>query len=148
MKRGVFAIGLFMILAVCALVLTCSPGEHHLREFDSLKANFNTYHPSLSDRLRGIRDRETKWDYHLRKLEQLGVVEHTNLVFSSVPYTQDSSKHLYRMACSNFPAAVMFSATYYDTNDPRYGVRPYALEVWDFPTNMQRWSAFVRANNH
>lgn len=148
MKKIGLAIGLLLVLALAALVMASKPGEYHLREFESLKTNFNTYRPSLSDRLKGITDNQTKWDYHLRKLQQLGVVEHTNFVFTSVPYTQESSKRIFRSAYSNFPAAVMFSAKYYATNDAGYGVRPYVLEVWDFPTNMQRWGSFAQANNH
>jgi hypothetical protein len=41
----------------------------------------------------------------------------------------------------------MFTATYYDTNAAGYGVRPYVLEVWDFPTNIPRWSSFFQTNN-
>ena len=148
MKKLGIAVGLLLVLVLAALMSASKPGVYHLRQFESLKANFNSYQPSLSDRLRGINDTKAKWDYHLRKLQELGVVDHTNFLFTSVPYTQESSKRIFRAACSNFPAAVMFSAKYYATNDPGYGVRPYVLEVWDFPSNIQHWTTFVQANNH
>ena len=148
MKKVGFVVGLILVLALGALIPGSKPGDYHLRQFESLKTNLNSYQPSLSDSLRGIKDNQAKWDYHLRKLQELGVVHHTNFVFASVPYTQESSKRIFRAAYSNFPAAVMFSAKYYDTNDPGYGVRPYVLEVWDFHSNMQRWASFVQANNH
>lgn len=148
MKKLCLATGLVLAIAVAALIATSKPGEYHLREFQSIKTNFNTYHPSIVDRLRGIQDNEAKWEYHLHKLEELGVVEHTNFVFTSVPYTKASSRRIWRAAYSNFPDAVMFTAQYYDTNAPGYGVRPYVLEVWDFPTNMPRWLSFFQTNNN
>jgi hypothetical protein len=148
MKKLSLIFGLALILAIGALMATHRAGDYHLREFRNIKTNFNTYRPSILDRLEGIRGNETKWNYHLRKLEELGVVEHTNFVFTDVPYTEVSSKRIWRAANSNFPASVMFSAKYYATNDVGYGVNPYVLEVWDFPTNTQRWSSFFQANNH
>lgn len=152
MKKLGSVIGLFLVVALAVLILggkfAIKPAEYHLREFESLKTNFNNYQPSLSDRLRGIMNKQAKWDYHLRKLQELGVVTHTNFVFTSVPYTQESSTRIFRQAHLDFPTAVLFSARYYATNDPRYGVQPLVLEVWDFPTNFQRWASFVQAHDH
>jgi len=147
MKKISIMLGLVAV-TLAVLTWTGSPGAYHLRQFESLKTNFNGYAYSLSDRLRGIKDNEDKWDYHLRRLQELGVVDHTNFVFSSVPYTQESGRRIFRAACSNFPTAVMFTAKYLSTNDPAYGVRPYALEVWDFPSNIQHWVSFFQTNNH
>jgi len=141
-------LGLGLLLVLTALILTTKPGAYHLREFERIKTNVNNYRPSLSDRLKGIRDNKAKWDYHLRKLEELGVVQHQTFVFTNVPYTLESSRLIFGSASSNFPKAVMFSARYYDTNDLAYGVNPYVMEVWDFPSNMFRWSSFVQTMNH
>lgn len=145
-KIGII-LGLVVLVTIAGLIWTSSRAEYHLRQFEYLKTNFNNYRPSLSDRFRGIRDSQGKWDYHLRSLERLGVVVHTNLVFTHVPYTQASSRRIFRAACSNFPSAVMFTGVYWASNDPAYGIRPYAMEVWDFPTNIQRWVSFFHANN-
>lgn len=147
MKKIGIILGLALALTIAALIWTSSPADYHLRQFEYLKTNFNNYRPSLSDRFKGIKDNQGKWDYHLRSLERLGAVVHTNLVFTRVPYTQDSSRRIFRGACSNFPSAVMFTAAYYATNDPAYGVRPYALEVWDFPSKIQHWVSFFQENN-
>ena len=113
------AIGAAFAVGIVALVWSVDPGAYHMREFESVNTNVNKYRPSLGDRLKGIRDIESKWAYHLRKLEQLGVVEHTNLVFTAVPYTHESSKRIWRAAYSNYAAgAVMLSAKSYSTNDP------------------------------
>lgn len=148
MKQAGLIIGFVVVIVLAALLFAGNPGGYHLREFERIKSNFNSYSPSLADRLKGISDNHTKWNYHLRKLEELGVVDHKSFVFTNVPYTLESSRCIFRAACSNFPRAVMFSANYYATNDAGYGVRPYALEVWDFPSNMARWSLFIEANNH
>jgi hypothetical protein len=148
MKTKIGAIlGLALILALGALVSTNKPGDYHLREFEHIKTNFNNYRPSIYDRLKGISNNKAKWDYHLRKLEELGAVEHRTLVFTNVFYTVESSRRIWGAACSNFPGAVMFSARHYATNDADYGVRPYVLEVWDFSTNMHRWCSFFETSN-
>ncbi len=141
------AIGFVVIVAIIAAIAVRDSSRYDLREIELLKTNFNNYQPSIWDRLRGIQNNEAKYEYHLRELEKLGLLVHTNFVFSNVPYTWESDKHIWRAACSNFPSAVDFSSKYYDTNNPAYGVRPCALEVWDFRTNMQRWSDFWRTNN-
>jgi hypothetical protein len=147
MKKVAVILGCGLVLGLVALIARSKPGDYHLCEFESIKTNFNSYRPSLFDRLKGIRSNQAKWDYHLRRLRELGVVDHTNFVFTSVPFTHESSRRVFQAACSNFPTAVMLSATYYAITDPAYGVRPYALQVWDFPSNSQRWVSFFQANN-
>ena len=147
-KHSLIICGVLVVIVLAALISRSDRGAYHLREFENVRTNFNNYQPSLPDRLRGITNNEAKWKYHLRQLEALGVVIHTNLVFTMVPYTGESSRRLFRSAYSNFPAAVIFSGKYYASNAPEYNVRPYALEVWDFPTNMRRWSLFLQSENH
>ena len=116
MKKVAWILGLVLILVIATLVSINRPGDYHLREFGTIKTNFNSYRPSFSDRLKGIRDNRAKWDYHLGKLEVLGVVQHRSFVFTNVPYTRESSKRIWGAAYSNFPMAVMFTAKHYATN--------------------------------
>src|SRR5689334_21311612 len=128
-KKVGIVLGLVLLLTLGILTGKGNRGgDYHLKQFASLQTNFNTFNPSLLDRLRGIKDNQGKWNYHLRKLEQAGVAVHTNFVFTGVPYTVESSRRIWTAACSNFPSAIMFTATHYATNDPAYGVRPYAIE--------------------
>ncbi len=77
------------------------------------------------------------------------MVNHTNLVFTRVPFTQgEAGRRIFLAAESNFPSAVMFRGNYIYPNDATYGVRPCVLEVWDFPSNRLRWSSFFDAYNH
>ena len=96
---------------------------------------------------RGIGGSQEKWDFHLKSLVALDAVQHERFVFTEVPYTKEASRHIWQSANSNFPNAVMFTASYYDTNAPGYGVAPYVLEVWDVPEEMKRWSSFVEQRN-
>ena len=140
-------LGAVVILVLIALISTRNPGEYHLRQFENIKTNFNTYSPTVLDRVRGIRNNEDKWNFHLRRLEELGVIQHKRFVFTEVPYTMEASKRIWRSAVTNFPNAIMFTASYYDTNAPGYGVDPYVLNVWDTPSEMPRWSSFFETNN-
>jgi hypothetical protein len=123
------------------------PVAYHFREFERIKASPNTYQPSLADRIKGIQDNQSKWDFHLQKLVELGAVQHERFVFTEVPYTRDASRRIWRSAYSNFPNAVMFSASYHNTNAAGYGAETYVLEVWDLPEEIGRWSAFVETHN-
>ena len=147
MKKVIGLVCLVGLLPLLVVISTRNPGDYHLREFEAVKTNFNDYRLSLSDRLVGIHDNASKWDYHLEKLEELGTVKHQTFVFSNVPFTRETSRRIWRAANSNFPAAVMVKAKSYGTNDSRYGVQPFMLEVWDFPSNTLRWSSFFRTNN-
>jgi protein involved in ribonucleotide reduction len=130
---------------------------YHLREFEHIKTNFNNYKPSISEQMMGVGDNKAKWDYHLGKLEELGVVAHQIFVFTNRPYTKESVRQIWRSANSNFPNAVMFTAKYYDTNftapwpgwnlDLSVWEGSIILEVWDFPSNMPRWGSFYWTNN-
>ena len=130
-----------------ALLLQRDSAAYHFREFERVRANFNGYRPSLSDRVKGIADNQRKWDYHLQRLVALGAVQHEQFVFTKVPYTKEASQHIWLLANSNFPQAIMLSAPYHDTNSPGYGVAPYVLEVWDLPGEIERWSLFVEEQN-
>jgi len=140
--------GLVWVLALCLLFGTKNPARYHLREFENIKTNYNHYRPTIMDRVRGIRHSEDKWDYHLRSLEKLGVVRRRKFVFAEVPYTHEASKRIWTSAASNFPSVVMISARYLPTNAPGYGVLPYELEVWDYPSDMERWDVFFQSHNH
>lgn len=133
------------VALICAV--SSDPVAYHFREFESIKTNLNTFQPSLADRIKGIQDNQSKWDFHLQKLVELGAVQHKRFVLTEVPYTQDASRRIWRSANSNFPNAVMFSASYHNTNAAGYGAEPYVLEVWDLPEEMGRWTAFVEAQN-
>jgi hypothetical protein len=135
-----------VIIAVVFLQPSNSAG-YHLREFYNIRTNYNSYRPSVVDRLRGIGKNHEKWDYHLQSLVALGAVQHERFVFTDVPYTREARRHIWQSANSNFPNAVMFTANYYDTNAPEYGVAPYVLEVWDVPGEMKRWGSFVEQRN-
>ena len=148
MKNVAWILGSVLVLVFITMILVNDFRSYHLREFESVKTNFNDYRPSIFDRMKGIRDNKSKWDFHLRRLEELGVVECRTFVFTEVPYTREASKRIWQLANSNFPNAIMFTASWYDTNAPGYGVTPYVLKVWDSPGEMQRWSAFFEANNH
>ena len=133
MKKVAWIAGSALVLLL-ALVLALAlahgnAANYHFGEFASIRTNFNSYRPSISDWLRGIRDNQDKWDFHLQSLEQLGAVKHKRFVFTEVPYTREASKRIWRSASSNFPNTVMFTACYYDTNAPGYGVAPFVLEV-------------------
>ncbi len=142
-------IALVVIVTVIAITgVGINSGAYHLREFEKVKTNFNNYVPTLFDRCKGIWNNQGKWNYHLGKLEQLGIVQHQIFTFTNVPYTKESSRRIWRSAYSNFSNAVMCRSDWYDTNNPGYGVKPYVLEVWDFPTQMPRWSAFFETNNY
>jgi hypothetical protein len=149
MKKLIWVSAAFLILGLLAfgLVLSRDSAAYHFSEFESIKTNFNDYRPSLYDRLTGIRDNQSKWDYHLQKLVEIGAVQHKRFVFTEVPYTREASKHIWRAANSNFPNAVMFTGTYYDTNATGYGRDPYVLAIWDVPSEMARWSSFFETNN-
>jgi hypothetical protein len=140
--------GVGLILVLIVLLPSGNSGGYHLREFENIKTNFNNYRPSVIDRIKGIRDSQGKWDFHLRRLEELGVAQHKTFVFTEVPYTKEASKRIWGSANSNFPNAIMFSASYYGTNAPGYGVDPYVLKVWDSPSEMKRWVSFFETNNH
>ena len=148
MKKIAWILGCGLIVALAAALVTGSPRDYHLREFENIKTNFNSYRPSLSDRFQGIRDNQGKWVFHLRRLEELGVVQHQIFVFTQVPYTRDARKRISGLANSNSPKAVWWSTTYKESNAPGYGVDPYSFEVWDFPGEMERWTNFFEANNH
>ena len=146
MKALAWIVGISLIALVLIAVMFVQPSnsaDYHLREFESIKTNFNNYRPSVTDRIQGIGNNQEKWDYHLQSLVTLGAVQHERFVFTDVPYTREASRHIWQSANSNFPNAVMFTAKYYDTNAAEYGVAPYVLEVWDIPGEMKRWGSFV-----
>lgn len=147
MKKSVWT--LIAVAGFVALVCAVSrdPVAYHFGEFERIKMNPNTYQPSLADRIKGIQDNQSKWDFHLLKLVELGAVQHKRFVLTEVPYTQEASRRIWRSANSNFPNAVMFSASYHNTNASSYGVEPYVLEVWDVPEEIERWAAFVERYN-
>jgi hypothetical protein len=147
MKKLAWMLGAAVILVLIALILTRNPGEYHLRQFENIKTNFNNHSPTVLDRVRGIRDNQEKWDFHLRRLEELGVVEHRRFVFSEVPYTAEAARRIWRSAVTNFPNAIMFTAAHHDTNALSYGVEPYVLNVWDRPEATRQWTSFFEANN-
>ena len=149
MKKLIWTCAALLILGLLVLGLTLprDSAAYHFREFESIKANFNAYRPSLSDRIRGIDDNQGKWDFHLQRLVELGTVHYERFVFTEVPYTKEASKRIWLSANSDFPDAVMVTAPYHDTDAPGYGVDPYVLEVWDVPGEMKRWSSFVEAQN-
>ena len=142
---GIVIAGMFLVLI--AHIAGRMAGNYHLGEFQKLKTNFNNYSPTMLDRLRGIRDNQAKYNFHLRSLEELGVVQHQSFVFTNVAYSRESSKRIFRSANSNFPNAVMFLAKYYGTNQAGYGDKPYVMEVWDFPREMPHWVSFFQTNN-
>lgn len=145
-----WAIGLVCLIGILLILVVLSarnPGAYHLREFEAVKTNFNGYAITIFDRFAGIHDSGGKWDYHLNKLEELRVIKHQIFVFTNVPYNREASRRLWQAANSSFPKAVTLKANYFATNDSRYGVQPYTLEVWDFPSNTLRWSFFYRTNN-
>ena len=150
MKAVAWIAGILMIALILIAVVFVQPSnsaDYHLREFESIKTNFNSYRPSLVDRIRGIENNQEKWNYHLQTLVALGAVQHERFVFTEVPYTREASRLIWQSANSNFPNATMFTAKYYDTNAPEYGVAPYVLEVWDVPDEMKRWGSFVEQRN-
>lgn len=137
------------LFALAALIWSRpSAAAYHLREFERVKTNFNNFLPSISDRSKGIRSNQDKWDFHLENLVRLGAVLHREFIFTEVPYTKEAARLIYRAALSNFPSAVMFSAKDIQPNAPGYGVTPYILEVWDVPEQMDRWTNFFEANRH
>ena len=140
-------VGVLLILLSIILLMPDRSGRYHLREFEKIKANFNTYRPSIADRVMGIQDNMSKYRFHLRKLLELRVVEHKEFVFTRVPYTREASIRIWTSATDSFPDPVMLTATYYAPNAPGYGVMPYVLDVWDFPSNMQAWASFYATNN-
>ena len=146
-KKIIGLVCLVGILPLLVVISTRNPGDYHLREFEAVKTNFNDYTLTIADRFSGIHDSGSKWDYHLAKLEELGTVKHQTFIFSNVPFTRESSRRIWRAANSGFPTAVMLTAKSYATNDSRYGVKPFMLEVWDFPSNTLRWSSFFQTNN-
>lgn len=146
MKAVAWISGVSLIAVVIIAVVLLQPSnsaDYHFKEFAGIKTNFNSYRPSVVDRIRGIGNNQEKWDYHLQSLVALGAVQHERFVFTDVPYTREASRHIWQSANSNFPNAVMFTAKYYDTNAQEYGVEPYVLEVWDVPGEMKRWGSFV-----
>lgn len=147
MKKAVWT--LIAVAGFVALICAVSPDPvtYHFGEFERFKMNPNTYQPSLADRIKGIRDNQSKWDFHLLKLVELGAVQHKRFVFTEVAYTREASRRIWRSAYFNFPNAVMFSAPYHHTNASGYGAEPYVLEVWDLPEEMARWTAFVETHN-
>jgi hypothetical protein len=147
MKKGVWIFGIVVFLVLVAAVSNRDSEGYHLRQFENIKTNFNSYRPSLLDRIRGIRNNQDKWDYHLRRLEELGAIQHKRFVFSEVPYTKEASRRIWKSAVTNFPNAIMFTASYYETNTPSYGVDPYVLNVWDRPDAISQWTSFFEANN-
>jgi hypothetical protein len=149
MKKSLSIGGVLLLFALItwALVARHDPSAHHFREFADLQTNYNAYRPSWSDRLKGIDGAQAKWDFHLRRLMELGAVRHEEFVFSEIPYTRESSKRLWLAVHSNFPRAVMVTAPHRDTNSAGYGVEPYVLKVWDVPGEMPRWSSFFETHN-
>jgi len=147
MKKPVLIFISAILLVVIIRLLIGDSAEYHLREFHNISTNSNNFQPSILDRLNGLTENSSKFDYHLSKLEELGVVKHQHLVFTNVPYTQESAKRIWHLAYSQFPNALHYSAKYFDTNSPSYGVVPYELEVWDAPAEMERWAMFFQTNN-
>jgi hypothetical protein len=121
--------------------------QYHLGELRAVQKRFNSYSPALVDRIRGIRDNQEKWDFHLNHLIKMGAVERKELVFTQVPYTAESSRRLWQLAMSEFPEVVDLRAEYLSTNAPGYGVKPYRMEVFDVPQRMRQWDRFLEANN-
>jgi hypothetical protein len=148
MKKAAGIAGFALMLLLIAGVTSINSTGYHLREFENVKTNFNNYRPTIWDRMRGIHDNQGKWDFHLRRLEELGAVQHKTFVFTEVPYTSQSSRQIWLSAYSNFPKAVMFTAKHYGTNDASYGVNPYVLGVWDFRRDMPHWLLFFQTNNY
>ena len=148
MKKVALVIVVALLVAFGAVLAIDHSSDYHLGEFERIKTNFNTYRPSFADRLRGIENNQGKWDSHLLRLEAIGAIQRKTFVFTEVPYTRENSSRIWRAAMARFTNAVMVTASYYDTNAPGYGVTPYVLNVWDFPEQMPRWSAFFETNNH
>ena len=149
MKRLILisAVVMSLVLFGLGLALSIDPVSYHFREFENIRTNFNAYRPSFSDRLKGIGNNQEKWEYHLESLVEHGAVRYERFVLTNVLYTHDAGERIWLSASSNFPNAIMVTAPYYATNAAGYGVDPYVLEVWDVPGEMQRWSAFVEAQN-
>lgn len=149
MKRIAWWIcGFVALVILVALALPDNSVNYHRSEFERIKTTYNDYRPSLADQIRGLGENKAKYEFHLQKLMKLGAVKHDQFVFTHVPYTKENSKRIWLAAHSNFPNAVMFTAPYHATNAPSYGVAPCVLNVWDVPSEMERWSNFVQIENY
>lgn len=142
--------GLAVVLAIAGAVVVRFATDnawYHVRQLEFILANHTRYEPSWVDRFDGIHDSWSKRNHHLRRLVELGAVQHMTFTFTHVPYTHETSRRIWSAANAQFPGAISFSAAYFHNTDAGYGTTPYELKVWDTPGEMARWQAFFELHN-